>query len=131
MLNKITTADYMTKHLVTLTQDHSVIDAIKIMLDHKITCAPVLDDKGHLLGMFSEMDGMKVFLDTVYNQGMSGKVRDYMTRNPITVDANAGIVDLAEKFMKLPIRSFPVYENGELVGIISRTDLFRALAATQ
>ncbi|WP_342633112.1 MULTISPECIES: CBS domain-containing protein [Methylomicrobium] len=121
----------MTKHLVTLTQDHSVIDAIKIMLGHKITCAPVLDDKGQLLGMFSEMDGMKAFLDTVYNQGMSGKVCDYMTRNPITVNADISIVDLAEKFMKLSVRSFPVYEDGELVGIISRTDLFKALAATQ
>lgn len=131
MLNKISTADYMTKHLVTLTRDHSVIDAIKILLDHKITCAPVLDDKGHLLGMFSEMDGMKVFLDTVYNQGMSGKVGDYMTKNPITVDANTSIVDLAEKFQKLPVRSFPVFEDAELVGIISRTDLFKALAATQ
>jgi CBS domain-containing protein len=131
MLNKISIADYMTKHMVTLTQDHSVIDAIKIMLDHKITCAPVLDDKDRLLGMFSEMDGMKAFLDTVYNQGMSGKVGDYMTRNPVTVDANISIVDLAEKFQKLPIRSFPVYQDGELVGIISRTDLFKALAATQ
>jgi CBS domain-containing protein len=131
MLTKISVADYMTKHLVTLTSGHSVIDAIKILLDHRITCAPVLDDKGRLLGMFSEMDGMKAFLDTVYNQGMSGKVGDYMTRNPVTVDANASIVDLAEKFMELPIRSFPVYEDGDLVGIISRTDLFKALAATQ
>jgi CBS domain-containing protein len=131
MLTKISIADYMTKHIVTLTQDHSVIDAIKILLDHRITCAPVVDNKGHLLGMFSEMDGMKVFLDTVYNQGMSGKVGDYMTKNPITVDANSSIVDLAEKFQKLPIRSFPVFENSELVGIISRTDLFKALAATQ
>jgi CBS domain-containing protein len=131
MLTKISIADYMTKHIVTLTQDHSVMDAIKILLDHRITCAPVVDNKGHLLGMFSEMDGMKVFLDTVYNQGMSGKVGDYMTRNPITVDANSSIVDLAEKFQKLPIRSFPVFEDSELVGIISRTDLFKALAATQ
>jgi CBS domain-containing protein len=131
MLTKISVADYMTKHLVTLTPGHSVIDAIKILLDHRITCAPVLDDKDRLLGMFSEMDGMKAFLDAVYNQGMSGKVGDYMTRNPITVDANTSIVDLAEKFMELPIRSFPVYEDGELAGIISRTDLFKALAATQ
>jgi CBS domain-containing protein len=131
MLTKISIADYMTKHIVTLTQDHSVMDAIKIMLDHKITCAPVVDNKGHLLGMFSEMDGIKVFLEAIYNQGMSGKVGDYMTRNPITVDANSSIVDLAEKFQKLPIRSFPVFENSELVGIISRTDLFKALAATQ
>ncbi|MEC4749394.1 CBS domain-containing protein [Methylomicrobium sp. Wu6] len=128
MLTKIAIADYMTKHLVKLTQDLSVIDAIKIMLEHKITSAPVVDDQGHLLGMFSEMDGMKVFLDSVYNQGMSGKVGDYMTKNPITVQANSSIVDLAEKFQNLPVRSFPVFEGHQMVGIISRVDLLRAFA---
>jgi CBS domain-containing protein len=128
MLTKIAIADYMTKHLVKLTQDLSVIDAIKIMLEHKITSAPVVDEQGHLLGMFSEMDGMKVFLDSVYNQGMSGKVGDYMTKNPITVQANSSIVDLAEKFQNLPVRSFPVFEGHQMVGIISRVDLLRAFA---
>ncbi|HSN23728.1 MAG TPA: CBS domain-containing protein [Methylomicrobium sp.] len=131
MLAKISISDYMTKHLVRLTQDHSVIDAVKIMLDHKITSAPVLDGQGHLLGMFSEMDGMKVFLDSVYNQGMCGKVGEYMTKNPIIVEANSSIVDLAEKFQNLPVRSFPVFDDGELVGIISRTDLLRAFASVQ
>ena len=131
MLTKISIADYMTKRVVTLTKDLDVTDAVKIMLDHKITCAPVVDGHGHLLGMFSEMDGMKVFLDTVYNQGMSGKVGDYMTRNPITVHAGSSIVDLAEKFQNMSVRSFPVYDNSELVGIISRTDLLRAFAAGQ
>ena len=46
MLAKITVADYMAKRLVTLTKDTNVIDAIKKLLDHKITCAPVIDCKG-------------------------------------------------------------------------------------
>jgi len=131
MLTKISIADYMTKHLVKLTRDLSVIDAVKIMLEHKITSAPVVDGQGHLLGMFSEMDGMKVFLESVYNQGMCGKVGDYMTQNPITVQAESSIVDLAEKFQTLPVRSFPVFKDNELVGVISRTDLLKALATAQ
>ncbi|MGR8940575.1 MAG: CBS domain-containing protein [Gammaproteobacteria bacterium] len=131
MLTKILVADYMTKHVVRLTPEQNVIDAVKIMLEHKITSAPVMDAQGHLLGMFSEMDGMKIFLDGVYNQGMSGKVGDYMTKNPVRVEAESSIVDLAEKFQKLPIRSFPVFEDNEMVGIISRTDVLRALAVAQ
>lgn len=131
MLTKISISDYMTKRVVTLTKDLNVIDAVRIMLEHKITCAPVVDGQGHLLGMFSEMDGMKVFLDSVYNQGMSGKVGDYMTQNPITVHAGASIVDLAEKFQNLSVRSFPVFDKTELVGIVSRTDVLRAFAAGQ
>ncbi|MDD5269284.1 MAG: CBS domain-containing protein [Methylococcales bacterium] len=129
MLAKITVADFMAKRLVTLTKDTNVIDAIKKLLDHKITCAPVVDSKGHLLGMFSEKDGMKVFLESVYNQGMSGKVGEYMTTDTISVDANSSIVDVAEKFEKSSNRSFPVFQDGEFVGVISRVDVFRALVA--
>ena len=129
MLAKITVADYMTKRLVTLTKDTNVIDAIKKLLDHKITCAPVVDAKGQLIGMFSEKDGMKVFLESVYNQGMSGKVGDYMSTDTISIDATSSIVDLAEKFEKSSVRSFPVYDNGEFVGVISRVDVLRALVA--
>ena len=129
MLIKITVADYMAKRLVTLTKDTNVIDAIKKLLDHKITCAPVVDLKGNLVGMFSEKDGIKVFLEAVYNQGMSGKVGEYMTTEPIRIDANSSIVDLAEHFKKSSVRSFPVFDEGEFVGVISRVDVLRALLA--
>lgn len=129
MLAKITVADYMTKKIVTLSQDTHVIDAVKKMLDHKITCAPVIDSKGQLIGMFSEKDGMKVFLDSVYNQGMSGKVGDYMTAETVSIDAGYSIVDLAEKFQKSPVRSIPVFQDGVFVGVISRTDVLKALVA--
>ncbi len=129
MLAKITVADYMTKKMVTLSQETHVIDAIKKLLEHKITCAPVVDSKGHMLGMFSEKDGMKVFLDSVYNQGMSGKVGDYMTTETVSVDASSSIVDLAEKFQKSSVRSIPVFEDSVFVGVISRTDVLRALVA--
>ena len=126
MLAKITVADYMAKRLVTLTKDNNVIDAIKKLLDHKITCAPVIDSKGHLIGMFSEKDGMKAFLESIYNQGMSGKVSEYMTTDTVKIDSQASIVDLAEKFQKSSVRSFPVFQEGELVGVISRVDVLRA-----
>ena len=129
MLAKITVADYMATRLVTLTEDTPVIDAIKKLLDHKITSAPVVNAKGLLMGMFSEKDGMKVFLESVYNQGMSGKVGEYMSIETISVDANSSIVDLAENFRTSPVRSFPVFQNGKFVGVISRVDVLRALVA--
>ncbi|WP_411727146.1 CBS domain-containing protein [Methyloglobulus sp.] len=129
MLTKISVADYMTKRLVTLSKETNVIDAIKKLLDHKITCAPVIDQPGHLIGMFSEKDGMRVFLESVYDQGMGGKVGDFMATEIISVDAKSSIVDLAEKFQGSSVRSFPVFDHAELVGIISRTDVLRALVS--
>jgi len=129
MLAKITVAEYMSKRLVTLTKDTDVIDAVKKLLDHKITSAPVVDQRGHLLGMFSEKDVMRVVLESAYNQSMSGKVGEFMTSETISVNADSSIVDLAEQFQQSPIRSFPVFQDTELVGIVSRTDVLRALAS--
>ncbi|MFZ2404701.1 MAG: CBS domain-containing protein [Methylobacter sp.] len=129
MLAKITVADYMSKRLVTLTKDTDVVDAVNKLLDHKITSAPVVDQRGQLLGMFSEKDVMSIVLETAYNQGMSGKVGDYMTIEVISVDADSSIVDLAEKFQQTTVRSFPVFQDNDLVGIVSRTDVLRALAS--
>jgi CBS domain-containing protein len=129
MLTKITVADYMSKRLVTLAKDNDVVDAVRKLLDHKITSAPVVDQRGHLLGMFSEKDVMNIVLETVYNQSMSGKVGDYMTKEVISVDAESSIVDLAEKFQQSSVRSYPVFQDNDLVGIVSRTDVLRALAS--
>jgi len=129
MLAKITVADYMSKRLVTLAKDTDVIDAVKKLLDHKITSAPVVDQIGRLLGMFSEKDVMNIVLEAAYNQSMGGKVGDYMTKETISVDAESSIVDLAEKFQQTSVRSFPVFLDNDLVGIVSRTDVLRALAS--
>ncbi len=131
MLAKITIADYMTKHVFTLKKETSVLEAIKALLTHKVTCAPVVDEHGKLVGMFSEKDSMKVVLDCAYNQGMSGTVSEFMTTNTVTVDADASIVDLAEKFQDSSVRSFPVFSDNMLVGIVSRTDVLKALTSTK
>jgi CBS domain-containing protein len=52
-----------------------------------------------------------------------------MTTETISVDAASSIVDLAEKFQKSSIRSIPVFQDGDFVGVISRTDVLKALVA--
>lgn len=131
MLAKITVADYMTKHLVTLTKETNIFDAIKKLLAHRITSAPVLDQHGHLVGMFSENDVMRVVAENVYDQGMGGKVGEFMTKDVIRIESDAFIVDVAEKFQQSKDRSFPVFEDTDLVGIVSRTDVLRALASLE
>lgn len=114
---------------MTVKKEMDVLVAIKQLLSHKITCAPVLDETGKLVGMFSEMDSMKVVLDTSYNQGMSGKVEDFMTTDIQFVQAESSIVDLAEKFKDSSVRSYPVFDNNKLVGVVSRTDILKTLVS--
>ncbi len=129
MLAEITIANYMTKNIMTVKQDTDALIAIKQLLDHKVTCAPVLDSTGELVGMFSEKDCMKVVLDSSYHQGMSGKVADFMSRDILSVNAESSIVDLAEKFQDTAVRSYPVFDEKKLVGVVSRTDVLKALVS--
>ena len=129
MLAKIAVADYMSEHVATVKPETDVAVAFKIMLENKITSIPVVDHHGKLVGIFSEKDGMKVVVESAYNQSMSGKVGDFMSKDLLVVDAEESLVDVAAKFQDTPIRSFPVFQNGEMVGMISRVDVLRALAS--
>ena len=129
MLEKITIAQCMSSKIMSVKPGIDAIAAIKQLLDRKITSAPVLDESGKMLGMFSEVDCMKVVLATAYNQGMSGTVSDYMSTKIISVDADSSIDDLAEKFQESSARCFPVFEDNNLVGLISRTDVLKALVS--
>lgn len=129
MLAKIAASDYMSTKLISVTPETDVLQAIQKLLDHKITSVPVLDERGKLVGVFSEKDGMKMVVETAYNQSMGGKVSEFMTKDPIIISAETSLVDVAEKFQETTVRSFPVFYEGELAGMISRIDVLRALIA--
>lgn len=129
MLSKIDVKDYMTSRYVALTPDMDVLEAIQKLLNNRITGAPVLDAHGQIIGMFTELDCMKVVLDSAYNQDLGGTVEEYMSKDTPTVDCETSIVEVAEKFAKTTYRNFPVVEDVELVGIISRTDVLTALVS--
>ena len=129
-LAKITVADYMSDRLVSLSQDNDVLEAINKLLHRRIPNAPVVDNQGNLVGMFSEKDAMKVVLEAAYNQGMGGKVSEFMNKDTIdSIDADASVVEAAEKLQNSTVRCFPVYRSNELVGVISRSDVLRALCS--
>jgi len=120
--------DYMAGHLVTFKPDMDVMDAIHELVKQLIAGAPVVDDKGDLVGMLSELDCLKVALNAGYYGDWGGPVADYMTTSVESVDADMNIVDLAQKFLESGFRRFPVLRNNRLVGQISRRDALRALS---
>lgn len=119
--------DYMTGKLVTFSPETDVLDAIHGLVQNGIAGAPVVDDEGNLLGMLSELDCMKVALHAGYHGQWGGPVRDYMTADTVTVDADMNIIDLAQRFVDTGFRRFPVVKDQRLVGQISRRDVLRAL----
>jgi len=118
---------YMSKSLVTLRPDMDVIQAVHLLVEHKISGAPVLDDHGNIVGMLTERDCMEVVLKASYHGELGGQVEQYMSRVVRTVDVDSSLLDLAQMFVNSPYRRYPVMDGNRLVGIISRRDMLRAV----
>jgi CBS domain-containing protein len=129
MFKSVLIKDYMATNLTTFTPGLEISQAIKYLNTHKISGAPVVDERGTLVGMLSEKDCLQVALQsTYYEDWVGGVVSEYMTEELETVPDTASIVDVAEKFLKSSFKRYPVLdEDDELVGQISRSDVLRAL----
>lgn len=127
MSDVATVRQYMTTRLVTFTPDMDLHRAIRLLLKHQISGAPVVDGRGALVGILSKRDCLKVAFSASYHQEQAGPVSDYMSPDVQTVDADARLVEVAERFVQGTFRRFPVLERGRLVGVISRHDVLRAL----
>ncbi len=121
--------DYMTASLVTLTPDMEMMRAVNLLVSHKLSGAPVIDNHGNLIGMLSERDCMKAALSAAYHEELAGRVSEFMSHGPKTIDADATLFEVAERFLNEPYRRYPVMDDNRLVGQISRSDVLRAIEA--
>lgn len=141
-------ADVMSKALVTVMPGHSVKHAAQIMLDHHVSGLPVVDGDGRLVGILTEgdllrrvefglTDGRLHWRDINSADGVardyvkshSWRVSDVMSTPVATIGENASLTEAAVIFGTRGIKRLPVVRDGQLVGIVSRADLLRLVAA--
>jgi len=120
--------DYMIRDLVTLTPETEINRAMHILLDRRISGAPVLDENGWLVGVLSKRDCLKAALHAAYWRDWGQTVAKYMSPEVETLQADMDIVAAAEAFLASSFRRFPVMHEGQLVGQISRADILGALS---
>ncbi len=127
MPKRIAVRNYMTTDIVTLEPDMDVLQAVSILLEHKISGAPVVDGEGALIGMLTERDCMKVALDAAFHQQSGGTVADFMATDVVTVPAEEPIIDTVRRFYDGHYLRYPVVDGTGLVGVISRSDAMRVI----
>ncbi|HIG89453.1 MAG: CBS domain-containing protein [Flavobacteriaceae bacterium] len=127
-LQNILVKDYMSKEVITFHKSDSIFEVKRILLEKKISGAPIIDKSGKLIGIISETDLMKQIVDSrYYNMPMSKTtVSKYMTENVDSISPNETIFDAAEKFLRLKRKRFPVIVSNKILGIISRVDIIAA-----
>jgi len=93
------------------------------MLSGFISGLPVTDDEGHVIGVVTEFDILKVLRN---GANLSKTAKDIMSDKPICLEANQSVEEAIELMTRHHIMRIPVVSDGKLVGIVSRTDVLRA-----
>jgi CBS domain-containing protein len=140
-------ADFMTRQVVTVAPDAAILQAAKLMLEHKISGLPVVDAAGHVVGIVSEHDllrqrrngdgtegphWLQLMIEKSALPGEADKFRDrkveeVMTRRVVSIAETSSLGEASRIIGDLNVKRLPVVRNDKLVGIIARADLIRAL----
>jgi CBS domain-containing protein len=141
-------ADVMTRKVTSINPDASISEAAQLMVSHRISGLPVIDEQGDPIGILTEGDLLRrvetgtlrtrsrlatFFADpsrlaSEYVQSHSRKVRDVMTPNPVVVGEDTPIADIVLTMENKGIKRVPVVAGDKVVGIVSRANLVHALA---
>ncbi|MGQ7791305.1 CBS domain-containing protein [Faunimonas sp. B44] len=142
-------ADVMTTDVITVPPDMTVREAADVLLRHRISAVPVVDSTGKLLGILSEGDlvrrhelgterhrswWLSVFTDTAssgydYVKAHGQRVADVMTRDVVTAEPTTSLAEIASRLERYGVKRLPIVRDGRVVGIVSRSNLVRALAS--
>jgi acetoin utilization protein AcuB len=124
----------MTPDVITASPDTSLADALKLTRGNRIRHLPVTEN-GRLVGLVTDRD-LRLAMPPVYASDTDHQdlrhtlatrtVGEFMVRTIITIKPDAPIEDAARQMYEHRIGCLPVLDHGELVGIITETDVLRA-----
>lgn len=122
-------ASLMTTDVKTVTPETLVEAAADLMLDHAIGSVVVVDDDGELRGILTRTD----FVAIVSGQEPKDQtpVSEYMTTDVLTAKGGDSIRDVADRMIEAGIHHMPVLDDGEVIGMITTSDLTAYLSTVQ
>jgi CBS domain-containing protein len=145
--------EIMTTDVLSFRPDDNVEHAMRAMVEGNVDAAPVVDEDGNLVGMLSNSDlivqetelhfptvlsflgatieiGHKHFEDDL-RKALGSTVRDLMSSKPVTIGEDDSIERAATMMHEKDVSRLPVVSDGRLVGIVSGTDVLRAILASR
>ena len=112
--------DIMSKIVVSVRPEATLMDAVKVLTKHHISGAPVVTTQGEVVGFISEPNLMDVLFDESVRES---PVSEYMSSSVHTLDSQDPISTAARMLAMYGIRRLPVLENGRFIGVVTRRDL--------
>jgi CBS-domain-containing membrane protein len=143
--------DIMTADVVSVKPSTSVEDLARLFVTHRISGAPVVDDKGDLVGIVTENDlisqnkrlhiptvirlfdafimlGSQSKIEREIKKMAAATVDEICAKKVITVSADAPLEEIATIMAEKKVHLIPVVEGRRLVGIIGKIDLIRSMS---
>ncbi|MBZ9798512.1 CBS domain-containing protein [Mesorhizobium sp. ES1-4] len=140
----------MTKPVITIDASATLAEAVNLMLSRKVSCLPVTHSDGTLAGIVSEGDFLrreelgtqrvrprwlqfllgpgKIADDYVRANGRF--IHEVMTMDVVSASPGATLAEIVDLMVQHDIKNVPIVDRDRIVGIITRTDLLRALMRT-
>ena len=142
--------DIMTTELITVSPETEIVQATKLLLENRINGVPVLDETGKLVGIlcqsdliaqqrklpipsfFTLLDGLiplisKKQIEKQVQKISAVTVAQAMTPNPVTVQPDTDIEEVAALMVDHNFHTIPVVDENKLVGIVGKEDMLRTL----
>lgn len=146
--------DIMTREPITVSPETEIGEAAKLLLDKKLNGVPVVDKSGKLVGILCQSDLIKQqkklpipsiftlldgFIPLTSMKHLEKEVRkitgttvsDTMTPNPVTVQSNMTIQEIAGLMVDKKYHTLPVVDEGKLLGIIGKEDILRTMMSEE
>ncbi|HXP04901.1 MAG TPA: CBS domain-containing protein [Stellaceae bacterium] len=140
--------DVMTRQVVTVAPDTVIEEAVRLMLENRVSGLPVIDAAGAPIGVVTEGDLLRRIetgtdkrhsgwvrlllgpgrLAAEYTRSHANKVGEVMTSEVVSVAPGTPLAEVVELMESRRIKRVPVVDGGKLVGIVSRANLVAALA---
>ncbi|MBH8576734.1 CBS domain-containing protein [Nostocaceae cyanobacterium CENA369] len=149
-----TVAEVMSHNPIVVRAETPLNEAVQIIAERRISGLPVVDDAGKLVGIISETDLMWqetgvtppayiMFLDSVIylqnpatyerdlHKALGQTVGEVMSKNPITISPDKTVKEAAQLMHDRNVHRLPVLDSaGQVIGILTRGDIIRAMAAS-
>jgi CBS domain-containing protein len=135
--------DVMTMGAATVRPDSTLAQAAQLLIEHRISGLPVVDEDGRLIGLVTEHDFLRQhdgtrrrWLDALLAEPggqltarelYDRRVVNVMSRGPVSVRVDTPIEEIVDLMHRHRVKRLPVVAEGKVVGIVSRADVLEAL----
>ena len=116
--------DVMTRDVLTVSEDTPIYVAMQLLLADQVTGLPVVDSDRRLVGIVTEKDMLTLLNNNRIDHVTVGHL---MTKDVVSFAENDDLSEINKCLKEKSFRRVPILADGKLVGIVSRTDIMKAI----